>query len=43
MTAKTTPMRWLLVAALAAIFPLAASVGGRARNLARQRRRRKKR
>ena len=30
MTAKTTPMRWLLVAALAAIFPLAASVGGRA-------------
>jgi peptidylprolyl isomerase len=30
MTAKTTPMRWLLVAALAAIFPLAASAGGRA-------------
>ena len=30
MTAKTTPIRWLLVAALAAIFPLAASVGGRA-------------
>ena len=30
MTAKTTPMRWLFVAALAAIFPLAASARGRA-------------
>ena len=28
MTAKLTPMRWLLVAALAALFPLVASAGG---------------